>query len=75
MNARYECTDYDMIGEYIFHFKRDINHVADISNVDIDYNACTNNSLEDRFDNLQRCQNVNDGTKERFDKYIEQWQL
>ena len=75
MNARYDCTDYDMIEEYIFNFKRDRNHVADISNVDIDYNACTNNSFEDRFDNLQRCQNVKDGTEELFDKYIEQWQL
>ena len=71
MNARYYCTDYYMIEEYIFNFKRDRNHVADISNVDIDYNACTNNSLEDRFDELQRCQNVKDGAEELFEKYIE----
>ena len=51
--------------------KRYRNHVADITNVDINYNACTNNSLEDRFDELQRCQNVKDGAEELFEKYIE----
>ncbi len=47
-----DCTEADITETYKFLFRSNGNHRAEISDVAIEYNACTNNELEDRFEEL-----------------------
>lgn len=62
-----DCTEADITETYTFRFRNNGNHRADITNVDIEYNACTNNELADRFDELE---NVSDEAADIFEQYI-----
>ncbi len=53
-----DCTEADITETYKFNFRTNGNHKAEISEVAITYNACTNNELEDRFNELEKVSNV-----------------
>jgi len=62
-----DCTEGEIDETYRFRFNSNGNHGATISDVAITYNACTNNELADRFDELET---VTDETREIFESYI-----
>lgn len=64
-----DCTEFKSVTEtYTFIFRPNRNSKsAKISNVDIEYQACTNNELEDRFAEIE---DKNDGAQEIFEEHI-----
>jgi len=62
-----DCTEGEIDETYRFRFNSNGNHAASISDVAITYNACTNNELADRFDELDT---ITEETREIFESYI-----
>ena len=62
-----DCTEMDIEETYVFNFDT---LTARISNVNIDFNACTNNELRDRFDEIHAAGDTTDVEKEVFDQFI-----
>ena len=62
-----DCTEGEIAETYTFKFRRNGNHRADVTDVAIEYNACTNNELADRFDELEI---VEEGAADLFEQYI-----
>lgn len=67
-----DCTEMDITETYTFSIDGGGNAAAKITSVDIEYNACTNNELRDRFDELTEEGFTTEETRAVFDKRIVQ---
>jgi len=66
-----DCTEMDITETYTFNVgNAEEPDKAHISSVDIEYNACTNNELRDRFDELTAAGFTSDETEAEFDRRI-----
>ena len=65
-----DCTEADIEEEYSFVFRSNGNHIARITDVTVNYNACTNNELADRFAELKADGKTDADAECIFDKQI-----